>query len=135
MELLIERGARKGTRVGVDGMPPICIAAARGYYQMTQFLIDNKCRVNTRDKFKRTPLILACRNGHSKLASLLLQRGAHWDEADSSGNTPLQYACAYGWHECIELLLQAGADVNLTNSWNLSATNIAMLKNHFGAVK
>jgi len=54
---------------------------------------------------------------------------------DSSGNTALQYACAYGRRECIDLLIKAGADVNLSNSWKLTSTNIAMLKNHFGCVK
>jgi ankyrin repeat protein len=63
---------------------------------MVEFLVENKARVVSKDKFKRTPLILAVKNGHAKIASFLLQRGAEWNAPDSSLNTPLHYAAAYG---------------------------------------
>jgi ankyrin repeat protein len=50
-------------------------------------------------------------------------------------NTPLHYAAAYGSLDCIDLLLSAGSDINAGNSWKISPINIAMLKNHTGAVK
>ena len=133
--VLLEFGARKGTAVGLNRMPPICTAAAKGYYDLLQFLLDNRCRPTQKDKFGRQPLMLAARNGHLKCASLLLRYGAPWDAQDSSGNTSLQYACAYGWMDMIDLLLRAGADVNMSNSWKMTATNLAMMKHQFGCVK
>lgn len=116
-------------------MPPLAWAAARGRYEICEWLLDNKARVVAGDKYKRTPLILAVRNGHLKVASLLLQRGADWTQADSSGNTPLHFAAAYGWPNCIDLLLKTGADINAENSWRVTPINAAMLLNHEGCVK
>lgn len=136
VKVLIEYGAKKGTAVGLDRMPPLLLAVENNHFQLVKYFVEDlKIRLISKDKFKRTPLIIAVMNGFIDITSYLLQRGAAWDLPDSSGNTPLQYACAYGWRECIEILLKAGADVNLQNSWKLSATNLAMLKNNFGCVK
>ena len=78
-----------------------------------QFLIDNRTRINTTDKYKRTPLLIAARNGLTNIVSLCLQRGSDVNYADSSGNTALQNACAYGHMEVIKLLLTNGADPTL----------------------
>jgi ankyrin repeat protein len=116
-------------------MQPLGWAAAKGNYELCEWLISKKARVIGTDKFKRSPLIMAVRNGHLKVASLLLQRGADWAQADSSSNTPLHFAAAYGWQDCIDLLLKAGAEINAENSWKVTPINIAMLKNHEGCVK
>ena len=50
-------------------------------------------------------------------------------------NTPLHFAAAYGNLECLDLLIKYGAEVNANNSWKITPINIAMLKNHIGAVK
>jgi ankyrin repeat protein len=116
-------------------MTPLGWAAALGNYELCEWLLDNKARVISTDKFKRAPLIMAVRNGHLKVATLLLQRGADWMQADSSSNTPLHFAAAYGWPEMIDLLIKTGADINAENSWRATPINIAMLKNHEGCVK
>jgi ankyrin repeat protein len=59
-------------------MQPLAWAAARGDYEICEWLIDSKAKVISKDKYKRSPLVLAVRNGHLKVASLLLQRGADW---------------------------------------------------------
>jgi ankyrin repeat protein len=111
------------------------MAAAQGNYELCQFLLDNKAKVLSKDKFKRTPLILACKNGHVKVASLLLQHGSDWKQPDSSQNYPIHYAAGYGWLECIDLLVTAGADLNSNNMWKVTPITIAMLKNHTGIVE
>lgn len=60
-------------------MTPLGWAAAYGNYELCEFILDNKGRTLSKDKFKRTPLTMAIRNGHTKIASLLLQRGSEWD--------------------------------------------------------
>ncbi len=58
--------------VGIERLPPLSWAAAYGHYDLCEYLIDNKARVLSKDKYKRTPLIMAIRNGHPMIASLLL---------------------------------------------------------------
>lgn len=53
-------------------MPPICMAAAYGHYDLVKYLLEIKCRTNSKDKFKRSPLILAVMNGHIEIVSYLL---------------------------------------------------------------
>jgi ankyrin repeat protein len=135
VKVIIEKGGKKNIGVGVDRLPPLGLAAAHGHYELTQALIEAGCNVCGKDKFKRNPLILAIMNGHCKIASLLLQYGAEWNGVDSSFNTPLHYAAGYCWRQAIDTLLKAGASVNAENSWKATPINIAMLKNHYGAVK
>ena len=133
--VLIEFGAKKSMGVGIERLSPLAWASAMGHFELAEFLIEMKCNVTSKDKFKRTPLILAIMNGHIKLASLLLKYGSEWNAPDSSMNTPLHYAAGYGWREAIDLLLKAGANLNAENSWKVTPINIAMLKNHYGVVK
>lgn len=53
-------------------MTPLCWASAYGHLDLINYLLDNKARTLSKDKFKRTPLIMAVRNGHTKIASILL---------------------------------------------------------------
>jgi len=131
----IEKGANINLGSGADRMTPLMYAAALNHYELAEFLINNKARVLTKDKFKRSALIMAARNGNAKIVNLLLRKGAQWNEPDSSGNTALHYAAAYGWIDCVEELIKAGANVNANSSWKITPLNIAMLKNHFGLVK
>ena len=116
-------------------MPPLSWAAAAGNYELCQWLIENKARTLSKDKFKRTPLMLAVANGHVKVASLLLKHGSEWNHVDSSSNSVLHYAAGFGWRECIDLLIKHGADVNAQNMWKITPITIAMLKNYQGIVK
>ena len=131
----IDKKATLSLGAGMDRISPLGFAAANNHYDVCDLLMNNKCKVIGKDKYKRTPLTYAVRNGNTKVASLLLQHGSLVDEPDSSGNSPLHYAVAYGWMECAELLLKYGANVNANSSWKITPINIAMLKNHFGMVK
>lgn len=53
-------------------MTPLMYASATGRYDLAEYLLANKGRVLSKDKYKRTALIMAVRNGHTRLASLLL---------------------------------------------------------------
>ena len=116
-------------------MPPLSYAAAQGNYELCEWLLENKARTLSKDKFKRTPLMMAVKNGHVRVASLLLQYGSEWNHVDSSQNSVLHYAAAFGWRECIDLLLKHGADLNANNMWKVTPITIAMLKNHQSIVK
>lgn len=70
--LIQDGGVKVNQGVGKDRMQPLGWAAAKGNYELCEWLLDNKARVIGVDKFKRSPLIMAVRNGHLKVASLLL---------------------------------------------------------------
>ena len=97
---------------GPERMPPLSWAAAYGRYELCEWLLSQKARTLSKDKYSRTPLMMAAKNGHVKVASLLLQHGSEWNHADSSSNTILHYAAGFGWKECIDLLVKHGANVN-----------------------
>ena len=120
---------------GPDRMAPLSWAASYGRYELCEWLLSQKARTLSKDKFKRTPLMMAVKNGHVRVASLLLQNGSEWNHADSSANTVLHYAAGFGWKECIDLLVKHGADINAANMWKITPITIAMLKNHQGIVK
>ena len=124
-----------GSKVGLARMTPLMYAAAQGNFELAEFLLERKSRVQAKDKYKRTPLIMAVRNGHTRLASLLLKHGSEWNHKDSSNNTPLHYAAGSGFIECVDLLIKHGANVNAENSWKVTPITIAMLNNHTGTVK
>ena len=136
IKAFIEAGVVKiNVGQGPDRMPPLCWAAAYGRYELCEWLLSQKARVLSKDKYKRTPLMMAVKNGHVRVASLLLQNGSEWNHVDSSSNSVLHYAAGFGWRECIDLLVKHGADINAANMWKITPITIAMLKNHQGIVK
>jgi ankyrin repeat protein len=72
IKAFIESGVKVNQGQGKNRMTPLCYAAANGNYELCEWLIENKARTISVDKFKRSPLIFAVRNGHLKIASLLL---------------------------------------------------------------
>lgn len=72
---------------------------------MVKYIVENRGKVDCKDKLKRTPLILAVKNNSVKIVSYLLSKGAEFDHIDTSDNAALHYASAYGFHECIDLLI------------------------------
>ena len=136
IKAFIESGVVKmNTGQGPDRMSPLLWAAAYGRYELCEWLLSQKARVLSKDKYKRTALMMAVKNGHVRVAALLLQNGSEWNHLDSSSNSVLHYAAGFGWKECIDLLLKHGADINASNMWKITPITIAMLKNHKGIVK
>jgi ankyrin repeat protein len=100
--------------------PPIITAAAAGFTEMVQLLLDAGAQVNSADAQGVTALMHAVRYGHPQTVKLLLDRGANVAlEAHGYWNwTALMMAAYYsrgpvyrpGYDEIIELLIKGGAD-------------------------
>jgi len=55
-------------------MTPLIIAAARGYYDCVEWLLENGAKIVKKEKTKRSALHYAVMNGNVKIASYLLQQ-------------------------------------------------------------
>lgn len=56
-------------------MQIIHMAAKAGHYDLVEYIVENKGKVDSKDKLKRTPLILATKNNHVRIVSYLLHKG------------------------------------------------------------
>ncbi|XP_057767622.1 potassium channel SKOR-like isoform X2 [Salvia miltiorrhiza] len=72
---LVEAGADPN-KVDYHGQSPLHRAAAMGYEDIVQFLIQIHADINLRDNFGKTPLFEAIKKGHGGAASLLEEAGA-----------------------------------------------------------
>lgn len=72
---LIEAGADPN-RTDYHGQSALHRAAAKGYEDIVQFLIQIKVELNLRDNSGKTPMFEAIKNGHDGVASLLANVGA-----------------------------------------------------------
>lgn len=73
VKVLIEYGAKKGTAVGLDRMPPLLISIENNHFHLVKYFVEElKVRLISKDKYKWTPLIVAVMNGFIDIASYLL---------------------------------------------------------------
>ncbi|KAK3984418.1 hypothetical protein QBC44DRAFT_301381 [Cladorrhinum sp. PSN332] len=69
-------------------------------------------RVNSADKYGRTPLTYAVWSGSMAVVELLIKAGIKVDSKDEIGGTPLSYAVCNGHKAIVELLLKKGTKVD-----------------------
>ncbi|ESO87894.1 hypothetical protein LOTGIDRAFT_194024, partial [Lottia gigantea] len=70
------------------GATPLHIAAANGYLQVAQYLLDNHVAVDIRDHDSWQPIHAAAYWGQPDLVDILVQNGADIDAKIKSGETP-----------------------------------------------
>jgi len=110
---LIKKGAdNKAWKNRPKRMRMIHHAAANGFREAVQVLLEMGRDVNELDKKERTPLYHAAANGHLATARLLLEKGADIDAQNSVHWTPLHSAANGGHLSVINLLLEKKAAVN-----------------------
>lgn len=83
---------------------PLHIAVARGFEDITQFLVDSDADVNLQDHDGNTPLHLAAALGAKKIATILLRAGASTKTRNNKDQTPEQLAKEKQHTEMVKLL-------------------------------
>ena len=81
------------------------ITCARGYLDMTKYLVECGLDVNTSDMYGVTPLHSACLNGQAEIVRFLTQDvEANMQAQNAQGDTPLHFACSTGQVAVVRLL-------------------------------
>ncbi|KAL8895545.1 MAG: hypothetical protein Q9207_008125 [Kuettlingeria erythrocarpa] len=92
---------------------PLHYACTRGYYEMTELLLENGAWVNAvpdEDSHGKSPLMMAVESGNTNLVCLLLARGAKATAAvEATHMTSLHIACRQGDLETAQELIRYGA--------------------------
>ncbi|KAF2689749.1 hypothetical protein K458DRAFT_330439 [Lentithecium fluviatile CBS 122367] len=88
----------------------ISFAAASGWDNVAQYLLDLGADSETRDNNGRTPLMVAAMYGHAATVLYLGGRGANLESRDKDGRTALALAAAHGHVQTAKTLLDLKAD-------------------------
>ncbi|KAM7074356.1 uncharacterized protein J5F26_017420 isoform 3-T3 [Ciconia maguari] len=114
---------------------PLHLACANGHTDVVRFLAGEKCQLNPRDNFKKTPLMklgytplaVAITEHCEEMVEFLLQKGADVHARDQHLRTTLMVAVHAGDKNVIRLLLQHGADLSHEDIFGSTAMYYASL--------
>ncbi|XP_051998592.1 ankyrin repeat and SOCS box protein 18-like [Xyrauchen texanus] len=91
---------------------PLCIAAAQGYSECLQYLLEHGAHPNLIAGGKAA-LHEACENANTECVELLLEHGANPNQMTEEGLTPLHLCRTPPSIRCAKALVRQGAKVNL----------------------
>ena len=91
---------------------PLHLAAASGFIQTLDNLINGGALIDAQDLQGRTPLFLAAENGHEPCCFSLLARGADPNKKDAHGHSIMEVAARGGFLGIIRQLFAWGANIN-----------------------
>jgi ankyrin repeat protein len=94
-----------------------------------------KAKVDSVDRYGRTPLVYAVWNGHVAVIKRLLEAGARINLKDAIGGTALSYAVCSGHNDMLTLLFKKGTKVGLEDDIRMALLLSAAEKGHEDAVK
>ncbi|XP_035827108.1 uncharacterized protein LOC101855204 [Aplysia californica] len=99
--------------INENGDKPLHLAAAYGFIDVIDNIINAGGSVNAPNKRKRTPLHSAVAAGHFEVASLLIRRGAEVKDQETMTVPLLHMAAASHNIEVVQMMLERGVETNL----------------------
>ena len=93
-----------------NGNTPIIFAADAGHYEVVQFLLREKVRLDVQGYLGATAVSRAARRGHSNIVRLLAKHGADLDIPNQKMQYPLHFAAFKQKPESVQALLECGAN-------------------------
>ncbi|KAJ3755589.1 ankyrin repeat-containing domain protein [Lentinula raphanica] len=91
---------------------PLQTAAARGYNDIVELLLQYGAKVNVQSGYYDTAIQAAAFWGHADTIKILLQHGVDVNIQGGHHDTAIQAAAVGGHTETVRLLFQNGADIN-----------------------
>ena len=123
VQFLFKHGADVNAR-REDLSTSLHLAAAQGYFEVAQMLLERRVDVNSRNVGGKTPLHLVAKltfprseSNRLNLVELLLEYGAEVNSRDKKGATVLHDASLLRDLEVARVLLDHGAYVNAEDNW------------------
>ncbi|OWF45349.1 ankyrin repeat, PH and SEC7 domain containing protein secG-like [Mizuhopecten yessoensis] len=120
---------------------PLQNAAANGYHEIVQYLIEKGADINAKDRFDVTALHMAAEMGHRECLQKLLdaealcnvgtkysKQGSYTAFPHAGGTTPLHLAAANNHIDCVTKLIWDGADYNAVDEFGRTSLYIAAQK-------
>jgi ankyrin repeat domain-containing protein 50 len=96
--------AGNGFEVAVN----LLIKGASSHLKGIRLPFKKRAKVDSVDRYGRTPLVYAVWNGHVAVVKLLLKAGASIGLRDDIGGTPLSYAVCNGRDDVVKFLFEKG---------------------------
>lgn len=115
------------------------LACEGGHADILDYLLTikeyAKKQVNKLDHKSRTPLNVACQNGSLSCVKLLINVGKVNINGTSKKHIALIDAVEGGHSDIVSFLLQQGVDINIENSNNMTAIEVAIMNCHLNITK
>lgn len=118
-----------------EGSNPLHIAAANGYNEIVNYLIDKGTDIHCINKKGESPIHLAVFKGRNETIRLLFDKGTYIDTREEEGDTPLAWACYSGYSNIVELLIEKGANINSKNKLGYTPLHWACYIGHLNVVR
>jgi uncharacterized protein len=94
-----------------EGRTALFFAAANGHVEIAEFLLEQECDGNKRNKKGSTALHWACLNGNWKICEILMKKGkANAFVVNDSGRTAMDEAMHNDRQECVKVIMELTKD-------------------------
>ena len=108
-----------------NGWTALLAAAAQGYPQIVQLLLDAGANTDIGNLKGITPLMYGSRYGNIEVCKILLEYGANPDLQDEYGSTALMVATRLGFADVVGMLLNSGANIKIKDLNAMTALDFA----------
>ncbi len=131
----LEGGADLEFKSGDYMQSPLNIASEKGQISAVRHLLNKGAKVNSTDRWDRTPLYYSAWKGQYEITRMLIDdHGANVEMANRDGMTPLMAAAMAGRTSTVKLLLDRGANVRKKDNEGKRALGWAKIKNQTDVV-
>jgi ankyrin repeat protein len=120
------------------GFTPLNWAARNGHQQVLEYLIHQKCSLETSSFGGLGPIHHSTNKNYEKITRMLLAADTEKkiiNSVDDNGDTPIHYAAARGVLNIVVALIEAGATIGKTNGQGVTALHKAAIFGQYAVCK